>query len=99
MHDPFDTLRRRFIERCCGELAALEVITRKHDAVAVESDRDFLVKTAHALAGAGGTFGFPGLSERASNLETLLITEDDPGPAELQTALDELVMELKRVTN
>ena len=39
------------------------------------TDGGALLKTVHSLAGAGGTFGFPAISARASALETLLIEE------------------------
>ena len=97
--DPFEALRRRFLTRCRGDLEALEAIACKTDATPPsEIDRGLLVKVAHSLAGAGGTFGF-GLSERASDVESLLIAENAPDPAQIRTVLDELVLELKRITS
>lgn len=98
MDDPFEALRRRFLTRCRGDLDALQAIACRPDAAPSESDRDLLVKVAHSLAGAGGTFGFSGLTERASDVESLLIAEDAPDPGQIRTVLDELVLELKRIT-
>ena len=54
-----------------------------------------LTRTAHSLAGAGGTLGFPEISSRAFELESLLIEGklDDSATA----ALDELIETLKRI--
>lgn len=60
---------------------------------------ELLTKTAHSLAGAGGTFGFPGISERASHLEELLVRDADPAPADIGSALNALILEMKRVTS
>lgn len=63
--DPFDNLARRFFARAAAmndELAALSV----------RSDRDALERIraiAHTLAGSGGTFGHPALSQAAAALE------------------------------
>ncbi len=59
------------------------------------TDRDHLLKTAHSLAGAGGTFGFPVLSERASRLETQLISDADTSA--ICAAFEALVDELERM--
>ncbi|WP_274627694.1 Hpt domain-containing protein [Arvimicrobium flavum] len=98
MDDPFDVLRRRFVARCQGELASLERIAREGAAALDDSRRDQLVKTVHSLAGAGGMFGFSGLSERASMVETLLGGDSEATPAQIKAALDELVLELQRIT-
>jgi HPt (histidine-containing phosphotransfer) domain-containing protein len=96
--DPFAPLRLRFLDRCRSHLATLKAISRNY---AGDSD---LLATAHSLAGAGGTFGFPAVSERASHLEELLLHERESGfipsdatRAARQAALDDLVEELERM--
>ena len=49
------------------------------------------------MAGAGGTFGFPDISARASELERLLIAQADAG--ETGPALGALIAEIERATN
>lgn len=58
---------------------------------------DPLVRIAHSLAGAGGTFGFPDISARASALETLLIAQADA--TETGLALDALIAEIERAVD
>ena len=53
-----------------------------------------LIRLAHSLAGAAGTFGFPEISVRASALETLLVEQADGGA--IGTALDALIAEIER---
>ena len=55
---------------------------------------DSVVRIAHSLAGAAGTFGFAELSVRASTLETLLVEQSDEGAA--NAALDALIVEIER---
>ncbi|WP_246673498.1 Hpt domain-containing protein [Mesorhizobium sp. B2-9-1] len=47
---------------------------------------DALIRLAHSLAGAAGTFGFAEISARASVLETLLVEQADG--ASVRAALD-----------
>jgi HPt (histidine-containing phosphotransfer) domain-containing protein len=56
-----------------------------------------LAAIAHSLAGAGGTLGFPEISSRAVELESLLIEGkiDDQASA----ALDELIQALEPVSD
>ncbi|WP_245273621.1 Hpt domain-containing protein [Mesorhizobium sp. WSM3224] len=54
---------------------------------------DPLIRIAHSLAGAAGTFGFAEISARASALETLLIDQSDGGAG--RTALDALIAEIE----
>lgn len=41
-----------------------------------KGDREFLARKAHQLKGAGGGYGFPGLSESASRLENACEAQD-----------------------
>ncbi|OWK19754.1 histidine phosphotransferase [Mesorhizobium amorphae CCBAU 01583] len=90
--DPFAPLRQRFLTRCTDQLAELKAIARQ-DRSSSGSD-DPLVKLAHSLAGAAGTFGFPEISARASALETLLVEQEDAGAT--QATLDALIAEIER---
>jgi HPt (histidine-containing phosphotransfer) domain-containing protein len=47
----------------------------------------------HSLAGAGGTFGFPAISARASHLESLLIDKRDE--SDIGLALSALIGEIE----
>nr|WP_255701324.1 Hpt domain-containing protein [Afifella sp. H1R] len=60
-------LKKRFAERCGSDLARLRELN-PHAA----EDIPQIIVLAHGLAGAGGTFGFPAISDRASALEDLL---------------------------
>lgn len=59
--DPLAALRARFLERAAGDLAWLRE-TQGQPA-------DELLARAHKLTGAGGTFGFAGVSEAAAAVE------------------------------
>lgn len=85
--DKLAQLKQRFAERCRTSLQDL------HDA---KSDRQRMTAIAHSLAGAGGTFGFPALSEKAARLETLLL-ENAPDVAKIDSVFAALVDELEAV--
>jgi HPt (histidine-containing phosphotransfer) domain-containing protein len=87
-------LRLRFLGRCRDQLETLKAAAQQMPAA---GSGDELVRTAHSLAGGGGTFGFPELSECASDLETVLSEETGPDPAKVRAALDALVLELERI--
>ncbi|MBZ9766717.1 Hpt domain-containing protein [Mesorhizobium sp. CA6] len=65
-------MRQRFLARCADELAELKAIA--HQAAPLPGN-DPLIRLAHSLAGAAGTFGFAEISARASVLETLLVEQ------------------------
>ncbi|WP_281405629.1 MULTISPECIES: Hpt domain-containing protein [unclassified Mesorhizobium] len=89
--DPFAPLRQRFLARCADQLAELKAIAGES---APLPGNDSLVRLAHSLAGAAGTFGFAEISARASVLETLLIEQADG--ASVRAALDALIAEIER---
>lgn len=92
--DPFTSIRKRFIERCRSDLHNLEDLKS-----AGTDDPDALsrlIGVAHSLAGAGGIFGFPEISNKASELETRLIEGGSNNRAD--TALDELIRTLKEIS-
>jgi len=88
--DPFAPLRQRFLARCADQLAELRAAREG----APLPGNDPLIRLAHSLAGAAGTFGFPEISVRASALETLLVEQADGGA--IGTALDALIAEIER---
>jgi HPt (histidine-containing phosphotransfer) domain-containing protein len=51
---------------------------------------------AHSLAGAGGTLGFPEISNMAFEVESILLEENFDGRA--AAALDQLIQTLEAVT-
>ena len=63
----FEALRRRFVERCSGDLAVLE----KAQSEGVEAE--VLRAAVHRLSGAAGTFGYPELSRLAGAVDDQLI--------------------------
>ena len=96
MTDPLDQIRKRFAERCRGDLARLSALRAsrayRDDAEAMSA----LLGIAHSLAGTGGTLGFPEISSTAFEVETMLIE----GKADDQTnaALDRLIDALEVVS-
>ncbi|WP_181179896.1 Hpt domain-containing protein [Mesorhizobium sp. B2-7-1] len=90
-NDPFAPLRQRFLARCTDQLAELKAIALQ---AAPLPGNDLLIRLAHSLAGAAGTFGFAEISARASALETLLIEQADG--ASVRAALDGLIAEIER---
>jgi HPt (histidine-containing phosphotransfer) domain-containing protein len=48
-------LRQRFLARCADQLVELKAIAHQ---AALLSGNDSLIRIAHSLAGAAGTFGF-----------------------------------------
>ena len=90
-NDPFAALQQRFLARCVDRLAELKV-AREQGFVPGEGSDATLIGIAHSLAGAAGTFGFAGISARASELETLLIER----PHAARAALDTLIAEIER---
>ncbi|RWA70659.1 MAG: histidine phosphotransferase [Mesorhizobium sp.] len=89
--DPFAPLRQRFLARCTDQLAELKAV---REGGPLPGSSDSLVKLAHSLAGAAGTFGFAEISARASVLETLLVEQADGGS--VRAALDTLIAEIER---
>ena len=92
-NDPFAPLRQRFLTRCADQLAALKAIAERQASLPDDSN-DQLIRIAHSLAGAAGTFGFAAISTRASALETLLVEQADGGT--VRVALDALIVEIER---
>ena len=73
--DPMEQLRARFRDRLGQERMALAQALREGDSGALRA-------ICHRIAGAGGMFGYPNLSGRASDVEAAV---DDGVPAtELQ---------------
>lgn len=70
-------LKRRFLDRCREDLAV----------VRSPADAEALRTVLHRLAGAGGTFGYPGLSRLAAQAEDELLRGRPPDLAELIVAL------------
>ncbi len=68
MTDPMEAFRARYRERCAVDLAALETLWNE----GVRSGDDLRV-LAHGLAGSGGTFGFPAISEAAALVDEALM--------------------------
>jgi len=92
-NDPFAPLRQRFLVRCADQLAELKAIARQGGPLP-SGPGDPLIRIAHSLAGAAGTFGFAEIGARASALETLLIDQSDEEAG--RTALDVLIAEIER---
>jgi HPt (histidine-containing phosphotransfer) domain-containing protein len=93
--DPLDRIRQRFTERCLGDLDRLREL-RTSGAYPENSEAlSALSAIAHSLAGAGGTMGFPEISERAFELESMLIAGKVDETA--ASALDDLIEELNRI--
>jgi len=89
-------LRQRFLARCADQLAQLKAIASEGGPLP-RGAGDPLVRIAHSLAGAAGTFGLPDIGARASALETLLVEQSDEGAA--RAALAALIAEIERALN
>lgn len=93
------SLRAGFLERARRDAASLDPY---HAALAPDGHSvpalDQMRTIAHSLAGAGGIFGFPAISERAEQLvRTIDATLAATGaPAEVELALDALLAEIAR---
>ena len=55
MNDRFEALRVGFLERCRGQLSTLEALAGSEDTSARGDAHELLARTAHSLAGAGGS--------------------------------------------
>jgi HPt (histidine-containing phosphotransfer) domain-containing protein len=60
--DPMEQLRGRFRDRLAADCAPLNEALQT-------GDREGLRAVCHRIAGAGGMFGYPALSDRASEIE------------------------------
>lgn len=89
-----ERLRSRFVERAGEQMKDLRQ-RRAPEALADEDHRRALRGLAHSLAGAGGSFGFPALSERAAALEAAL--DSGAAPAEVAGRVGDLLDELDRL--
>jgi two-component system OmpR family response regulator len=92
-------LRSGFLDRAHHDAASLAPYRAAfapdgHSAPALEQVKI----TAHCLAGAGGIFGFPGISNKAAVLErtTHAMLDGTGGPADAERALDALLEEIGR---
>ncbi|QEN85352.1 Hpt domain-containing protein [Labrys sp. KNU-23] len=87
-------LRLRFVDRARDQLDALRTLA-KDLATSTREDHADLVRIAHSLSGASGTFGFPEVSRCAFELETALTTPDGADPAAIRRHLAVLITELE----
>ena len=90
MNDPMEAFRARFRDRCAIDLAALEALS---DAGIRSGDE--LQRIAHSLSGAGGTFGFPAVSDAAALVDDALIE----GRPTTDSDLDGLVATLREIVS
>lgn len=79
MHDDavWERLQARFRERLARELPLLREHQLSATPFALDEARATLVRLAHGLSGAAGTFGFPDVSVAAANLEERLRRDSD----------------------
>jgi HPt (histidine-containing phosphotransfer) domain-containing protein len=95
MTDIFLELRKKFVRRCAGDRNAIAEAWKRLEASRDSEARKDLLHLAHGLAGAGGTFGFDGLSRCAADAEAALEAPDalsaGPAVAELLAELDAIV--------
>lgn len=70
-----DAQREEFLGSLGARLAAIETICRRIEAgCADDLDRQRVQRTAHALAGSSGMYGYPGIGAAARRLERALET-------------------------
>jgi HPt (histidine-containing phosphotransfer) domain-containing protein len=66
--DPFESIRRRFLDRTMAEIPVLRALAAGTPPV----DASRLSDAVHTMAGTGGTLGFRTLADAAGRLEALL---------------------------
>ncbi len=79
MTDVLAALRARFLDRCAGDLERITALL-EHDALASEAMRALV----HNLAGAAGTFGFPGISDAAADCDDAFAQGQAPDRASVE---------------
>jgi chemotaxis protein histidine kinase CheA len=90
-------LKLRFCERALAEAHALELMIDQLDDGPPELEAQAEIRRiAHSLCGGGGTFGYADISDRAGELEELVL--DHPDAPELPAACRTLVAEVRRAT-
>ncbi|MBL0933779.1 MAG: Hpt domain-containing protein [Rhizobiaceae bacterium] len=94
MTDIFLELRKKFVRRCAGDRKAIAEAWTRFEASRNGEARKELLRLAHGLAGAGGTFGFDGLSLRAADAEAAL---DASGTLSAGPAIADLLAELDSI--
>ncbi|RST30690.1 Hpt domain-containing protein [Sphingomonas ginkgonis] len=82
----FDDFRRRYREKCAGELEPLR-------AALADGDEQRLRDIGHRFAGNGGTFGYPVLSDLGAALEQAV--EERADQAAIAAAARALMSELE----
>ena len=89
-------LKLRFRERAMAEARALErlIDDLQHGPPELELQAE-IRRIAHSLSGGGGTFGYAAISERAAELEELVL--DCPDSPVLAGACRALVAEVRRM--
>ena len=93
--EKLDSLKRRFFERAIAASATLEALAKELESSSGSEElKEQVSQIAHKLAGAGGTFGYSGISACASELEEF--TAGIPNPLELASACRELAEEIRR---
>ncbi|MEO7221256.1 MAG: diguanylate cyclase [Devosia sp.] len=91
-----EALCRKFLERAARDAATLIEFSSRLDACKSSTRIEQVSRIAHGLSGAAGTFGFPIVSERASELDDLITA----GASEtaLIHACRSLIVELQRIS-
>ena len=84
-----EKLRSRFCERLSRDLPLLQTYQQQTRLIQDDENKQALIRIAHSLAGAGGTFGFPDISSAAMALETGL--RQDHTPQDIDQTLDHLI--------
>lgn len=79
MNDVLAALRERFLDRCVGDLERLDALTARG-----ALDVDEMQNLVHSLAGAAGTFGFPGISAAAGECDDAFAQGAAPDRAKVE---------------
>jgi HPt (histidine-containing phosphotransfer) domain-containing protein len=99
LNDIFDdrlvALRQRFRDRAAAQSAVLEgIVSDLEGGVPRAQLGAGIRRIAHSLAGAGATFGFPGIGACAAELDEFV--SDAPDSPELAGACRALIAEIRR---
>ena len=83
-----ETFRRRLPDAAKEMADALDLCEGPTTELSAALDR--LRRTAHSLAGQGGTFGFPSISAAAADLEDFIVDLNGRPPAQTDAGLSRL---------
>ncbi|MDQ0326524.1 HPt (histidine-containing phosphotransfer) domain-containing protein [Rhodopseudomonas julia] len=90
------SIRDRFRKRCRREHDWIDELTNRNEPLSSDEEAELILRV-HSLAGAGGTFGYPEISERALRAEQVMRQTSCTSP-ESREAVEALLQALEAAT-